>query len=534
MPTGVTIKPTFATVAIVHNSVTYPTQTKDLMQCRVTLSCDNKAGDCDIVLENSFGTYDNLFVGGDPVSISLYKAGGASTQVFGGIIDDVKIKHVSKSVSTCTLHAIDWSWLLLSRLVSAVYITLDPVNNPGPTVDQVVIDLINNPQRLVTNQSTTYNFGGLGLTAASTGSGGYVQPSGINIQNKTFYNQPVNDCLQELANIGLANWFVDPAGNVHFFIIPTMGTQGSYSSTQALTESLIEDMNIEDVYTGIYNVTAVVGGSLDGVDQHNEAFSSNVATQGTYYAVQFVAGQVSLDNIGLYVYKIQTSGLVAVVPLAGEIRLDAGYVPGGSSNTPQGGPTIANWQATGDQVPNGSGNQTWVTIPCSADLQPGNKYWLIVYATAQNPAEPNDEYYIGTGGSMLQATSTNGTSWTPSTAAAINFRTYFAEQILAIPADMSSVAKYGPRETCITDTTIASPRWAMIDAQAYLNILAKRKRILTIDSVAPDTIITPGQSVYVQDTSRGVTGWFVALDITYNIQDVSCFEANYTLAAYLP
>ena len=517
-----TIKPTFAQVWINGNQISGP----DMIQCRATLSCDNKAGDCDIVLNDSNGTYDNLFIGGQSIQIYFYKSGGTPSLQWAGVVDDVKVSHVMSKYATIDIHGIDKSWVMLNRLISAVYQTIDLVNNPGPTLDQVVIDLVTNSQNLVDTYQTIYNFGALGITAANPPSG-FVQPSPIHIQNLSFYNQAVNDCIQQLANIGLANWYVDVNGALHFFIISNTGTQSQWSSTQTLDETLINNIDIEDNYQGLYNLVAVVGGSEDTVDQHNENYTSGfLNTQSKYYAVQFTAGQVAIDNIALYGYMIQTNPLVPVTGISGSIVGDNAGVPANNQ-------LWANWQATFDQFPNGSANATWVTIPCSTNLTPGQKYWLIIYETPTNPNEPSDGYYIGYGGTLNYASSPDGQTWTTGSGPAMAFRTYYANQILAMPADLQSAAKYQPRETVVTDTSIALPKWAMIIAQGYLNILSKCKRILTIDAVVPDTFIQPGQSVYVNDQDRGVVGWFQVLDITYSIKDVQCFQVNYSLAAYI-
>jgi hypothetical protein len=520
--TVVTVKPTYAQVFINGTQVT----PSDIIQCRVTLSCDNKAGDCDIILNDSQGTYDGLYYGSQSIQIYLYKSGGTPSLQWSGVVDDIKTMHTMKHYCTMDIHGVDKSWVMMNRLVSAVYQTIDLVNNPGPSLDSVVIDLVTNPSNLVDTYQTIYDFGALPITAANPPAG-YVQKSPIYVQNLTFYNQAVNDCLQQLANIGLANWYVDVNGALHFFIISNSGTQGQWSSQQIIDESLMNDMTIEDIYSGIYNLVAVTGGSYDQVDQHNENYSSGfINTQNQYTAIKFTAGQVAVDNIAFYGYMIQSNPLVPVTQISGAIVGDNGGVPANNQ-------LWAQWNANYSQFPNGAANATWVTIPCSANISPGQDYWIIIYKTPSNPAEPSDGFYIGEGGSESYATSPDGQAWTAGTGPGIAFRTYYQSQILAMPADLTSASKYQPRETVITDTSIALPKWAMIVAQGYLNILAKPKRILTIDSVAPDIFIQPGQSVKVINADRGINGWFQCLDITYNIEDVSCYQANYTMAAYV-
>lgn len=530
-----TVAPIIAQLTITHASTPYNfgagSGNSDLLTLRCTLSCDNKAGDCEFVLNDSNGTYDSangpLFVGGDSVTINIYKKGLSPTLVFAGQIDDVKVSHIMSPYSEMTIHVTDLSLVLLNRLVTAVYFTLDPVNNPGKTVDQIVIDLITNKQRLTTVQNGL-NTSGLGLNAALVSGGGFVQPSGIYVQNKTFYNQSVSDCLQELASLALANWYVDASGNVHFFMISNTGTQGTFYAPQPLTNSLIKDMDSEDNYQGIYNIVGVAGGSIEQKDQFNETNSAYLFSQTSYYAVQFTAGQVSIDNIGLLMYKVQTNALVSVVPLAGEIRLDNG-------NTPQGGATVGTWQCQADSVPTGIGGVTWVTIPCSVQygLQPGQKYWLIVYKTPQNPNETADGYYLASGASLLKATSSDGVTWSTSTGAALDFRTYYTIASFAYPAyDASSIAAYGSRETVVTDTSQQSIVGLAQEAQSYLNFLAKRKRLLTVHAFPFDTVVLPGMSVFVNDTVRNIIGWFTALNITFRISGVDCYQVDYTLASY--
>ena len=317
------IKPTLAAISINGSAV----EPQLVTECRVTLSCDNKAGDCDIVLNDAYGTFDGLYAGGDPVVISIYKAGSSTEQViFAGVVDDLKTSHVSKNVATIDVHAIDKSWVLLQRLVSAVFQTLAPQYYAGYTIDQLVIQLVTNPALLVTNQLVlnNINFGGTGLTAANPPTG-FVQPSPIYVQSQTFYNQAINDCIQELANLGLANWYVDPDGALHFFIISNTGTQGSWASTQQLTTSLINDATIEDQYQNLYNVVLVVGGAIDSPDQSvppavgitwPPAFTPTgwLFTQNGWYAVQFTAGQTGIDNLGLFMYMVWSNPLVAVPP----------------------------------------------------------------------------------------------------------------------------------------------------------------------------------------------------------------------------
>ncbi len=523
-----TAAPVLAQVIIAHNGTNYTfgagATDKSLLSCRLTLSCDSKAGDTDIQLNDSTGTWDDFFIGGDSVTIKIGKSSGALTTVFAGAIDDIKTAHVMSTQCIQTIHAIDLSWQLLNRLVNAAYITLDPVNNPGQTIDAIVVDLITNPNRLVTYQNGLNRTGLTGITAATTANGGYVQPSAVHVQNKTFYNQSVNDCMQELANLGLAQWFIDSSGNVHFFQISNTGSKGSYASTQSLDNSLIMDLTKEDVYSGIYNVVGVVGGSVDAIDQHNETNSSYSPSLGNYYAVKFVAGQVMLDAIAIQMYKTQSNLLVPIPGLSGDIRYDNG-------GTPQGGPIVTQWTVTQDNVPTGSSAVTWVTIPCTGILQPGTAYWLVVY---QSGLDSSNEYQIATGGSLTTATSSDGVTWTThASTAAVNYRTYYAEQILSMLIDSQSIGLYTSRETVETDTTIASIAGAAQEAYAYLNVLAKCKRILNITAFPPDTIILPGQSVYVADTVRNVIGWYQTLDITYNIKDISCLSVNYTMASYI-
>jgi hypothetical protein len=103
--------------------------------------------------------------------------------------------------------------------------------------------------------------------------------------------------------------------------------------------------------------------------------------------------------------------------------------------------------------------------------------------------------------------------------------------VLNMSADSTSMSKYGSRETVVTDTTIPTFQAAAQEGQAYLNVLSKKKRYLTVQAFPTDTLIYPGQQVQLIDGK--LNSYFVCLDVTYKIADVSCYEVDYRLMTYV-
>ncbi|MHB1910225.1 MAG: hypothetical protein ACYCQJ_15310 [Nitrososphaerales archaeon] len=583
--TTASLIPTLASVVVTHQSTNYNFGS-NLIECDVTPACDNKASEATLTINDSSGAYDDpsiggsLFVPGDAIQVSIFKEGQTPVQIFNGTLDDCKVEHQSKYVKTLTLHAIDLSQRLMTRLVNTAYVTINTIANPGYTVDAIVKDLITNHSVLLSVQNGT-NTSGLGLTVNN------VQASSIYIQNKIFSRQSVNDCIRELANVGLANFYVDATGDVHFF------TWSSIYSSVTLDDSVIQDIAIEDDGTGIYNNIYVVGGSQDSIDSApsrtltvgtsnsgqavltvastsqffvgevvlvnvtgstqesatissinpgvsltmsanltythnaNETVIADNGSEGSYnnyYAQKFQASQYALDQVVFLMHKIQSNGLVPVNNISGEVRMD-------NNGTPNGGATITTFSIQASAVPTGSGNETLVSVNASGNLVPGQYYWLILYAGGQ---DANDQYYWHTDGSTsgTHATSTDGITWTV-VASSYNFvyETLVSQDVLSMSSDSTSMSLYGSRETVVTDTTIPTFQAAAQEGQSYLNVLAKKKRSLTISAFPTDTLINPGEQVKVIDGN--LNAYFVCLEITYRIKDVSCYRVDYQLMAYV-
>lgn len=576
-----------ASVTVTHVVTGTPyTFGHDLIECDPSLSCDNKASEILITVNDASGAYDDssiggpLFFPGDTIVVSIYKEGQTPIQIFNGTVDDAKIQHPSAYVKYLVLHGIDLSQKLMTRLVNTAYITFNTLTSPGFTIDSIVRDLITNPSVLLSYQNGT-NTTGLGLTTNNVQT---LSPE-IYTQNQTFSRQSVNDCIRQLANIANANFYVDASGDVHFFVI------SSIFSSVTLDNTVIMSLEIEDDGTSIENDIFVVGGSEDAIDaapsrtltvgtsnsgqavltvqstsqyfvgeqvminptgptqelktissinpgvsltmSANLTYTHNggetvIADNGSessyqnYYAQEFTAGQYELDQVVFLMHKVQSSGLVPVNNISGEVRQD-------NNGSPAGGATIVTFSIQGSAVPNT--NETLVNVNAGGTLVPGQNYWLILYAGGQ---DANDTYYWHTDGSTTgsHAHSTDGINWTIVTSSYnFVFETLVAQQVLNMSSDATSMSKYGSRETVVTDTTIPTFQAAAQEAQAYLNVLAKKKRYLTIQAFPTDTLIEPGQQVKVIDGN--LNAYFMCLDISYKIADVSCYEVDYRMFEYV-
>ena len=526
--------PLICTVTVTHNGTAY-NLANDLTEANPTLCADSRSGSCDIVMRNDSAQYGSpgnpLFEPGDTVSITGNKVGGTPQSLFTGYVQIPRyVKEYGGSNNKyMRLNCIDASAPLQWRFANTAFQTFN-VLNPGYTIDTIVNDLLSTPALLMDYQAGI-NLTPLGITHNNVAAQTY------RLQNITFSQQSVFSCISQLAQYANANFFVDSNNDMHFFEV------GTVLSTVVLDDSLLRKLDISDDGTQLQSVLAVNGGTIDTVDDNYQpaTFGTPYNTYGQYVAVQFRAGNFNLDTINLYLQKIQSSGLVPVNSLGGEIRTD-------NTNTPDGGTTITTFTLTSDQV---SLAYTWTPISVSTTLVPGNLYWIILYAAGQNST---NHYNIGAqtnavggylGSSRYYATSTTGlaASWTVSNSAAgacPAFVELVAGGILSIQTDPISIARYGgPRDGVWTDLTLPTFQAAGQLGAALLGVgttnwgLAKKKRFLRVDAFPADTLIQPGSSVNVVDTDYALNAWFTSTQVQYNIKGMDCTKVSYQLQEFL-
>lgn len=516
--------PIFAHVSVNHSGAPYSLD-NSLVEADPTLSADGRSGSCELIVRNDQGQYDWLFVGGDPITISIYKTGQAPTNVFNGTLQHVRPVKEYGGLHNKFLRmtAIDGTGILQARLANTSYQTFQ-ATAPGFTVDYIAKDLVTNPANLLLYQAGI-STSTLGITVNN------VASILIYVKNIVFSQQSVFNCLNQLAQYSLSNFYVDASLDLHFFQVQ------SITSAQVLDDTLLSTLDIDDDVTDTKNAMTVNGGTVDAVDDSQTDFSGgSTSTFGQYLAVQFTAGNFSLDVINLWLQKLQSSPLVPVNDLNGEIRTD-------NSGSPSVGGTLLTFNvkqtSVSVQAPTTS---TPTPISTSGLLQPGNKYWIILYKSGQDANNCYLWYYAkGTSGSRPYATSPDGTTWTVFNAgSAFAFQELVAGGILSVITDPTSLTKYGfPRETSIQNQGLPNQAAAGSLGSALLGVgttnwgMAKKKRFVRITAFPPDIVINPGENVQVIDADLGVNDYYTCLQATYVIKGYECLEVNYQMQRFL-
>lgn len=534
----VTAAPVFAHLTVTHAGTAF-SMDNDIIEVSPTLSADSRGGTLEALVRNDtgqYGTFANpIFQPGDSVTVSIYKTGLAPTNIFKGYL--VAPRYVKEYGGTnnkyMRFRAADGSLLLQSIFVNTAYQTfLD--TDPGKTVSFIAKDLITN----TANQMDSIN--GHPYTLPITVNN--VNTINIYIRNIVFSQQSIYSALSQLAQYSYSNFYVDANLDLHFFQVQ------SVTSASVLDDTLLRVLDVEDDGTDIKSVVAVNGGQVYNVDDAFEDYQGgNTTTYNQYLAVQFTAKNFNLNGINMVLTKTQSSGLVPVNDLNGEIRTDNG-------NTPDGGSTIVTFKLTGQQVnpaaPTGTVSQINLlptglsNVTVGATLVPGNKYWIILYASGQNASNHYNWYYGSTATARNWATSPTGAggSWTvTNSSAAFAFETLIAGGILTIQRDDVSIAQYGgfQRDTSIQDLSIPKQSAATNLAVALLGNttnnwgMAKKKRFLRVEAFPPDVPINPGELVEVKDTDYGLDDFFTALQIQYVIKGYECTSVSYQLQRFL-
>lgn len=478
------------------NSSYYTTR---LLQTKVITEY-GRSSQATIFLDNFDKTLNSVFVPGQEVFIEVSKGSAyTDTKLFGGIVGAVKNMRKRGVYEASTkydynvmkLRCGDYTDLLRRNLVEEVF--SDP---SGSGWD--IADIVQNA-----NYGLMANYGA-GITTNNV-----VATTGVKIKDIRFPYMFPADCLNQLGEGSIHNWYVDPDKDLHFFAEETIESGETIDS-----QTLIGDFEVTKEGDQIRNHILIFGGDERSTDTSQATSTTGDSLHSHYLADEFTPFRARLDGIQLFVEKIGSP----VSDLYIEIRED-------NSNEPSGDIIAQGFERKERIAASGGGV---IRIDVKADLDTNKTYWVILLKTGD--ISNTYKWYRDATGSDTDAYSTDGSAWTVD-ASGNNYYmiTEYLAKIINDAQHDESVDTYGKRSYALKDASIMDRVSSEYVMDGYLQANAFATETLEGIIYPLDSIIVPGAKVAVIDTSSGINDNFIMRRQTYDITDVGALEIGVTL-----
>ena len=164
--------------------------------------------------------------------LSIFNSG--LTHIFGGTCTNVEITIQGGTLLAYQISCVDWSYKLNSILVTKSYAAMDPAD--------IVADIIAN-----------FVPAGLGFTQ------NHVVRGNFQVASIKFKYEQVTQALEKLAKQIGWEWYVDPAKDIHFFLVQNNPAPFNIDETTGMIEWPSLDVQID--LTNMKNSVYVVGGN---------------------------------------------------------------------------------------------------------------------------------------------------------------------------------------------------------------------------------------------------------------------------------
>jgi len=314
----------------------------------------------------------------------------------------------------------------------------------------------------------------------------------ITLDNISFNYVPLYDALKTIMDLTATYLQPDTNNNINLRI------KGSRDSGLVFTDTDFKpSVGFIQALEELKNIVYVVGSEDYFEDQiQTDVTGGTYQTNQYYLATSFTPDRGGLRQISLYLEKI---GLPP--DLTGKIVRDNNGEPTGE--------VLVYFTYNRNYL----GAAGWYPTSASAQLIPGQKYWIVLDLTGD--ASNYYRWYYGVSGEY--AYSTDGVNWTVGTGAGA-YKTYYGVPVIVKVSDEDSVSLYGGREIVVRDESIKDRRTARTLATQILN---ERKNIRSDFGsivVYSASVPRPGEMITINSTKFNVNNQYLVKAVRIELE----------------
>jgi len=453
----------------------------------------------DLHIENNNYKWTTTFTAGATVYVAIGKDASSMLTVFGGRLIRPKVHQDQSAVTEFVAHAEGWRDNLEQKTIISYKRsqkrngdqTLDLTDAVNMRVTDIIVDLMN-------RTDTTYqNSQNSGISAALTTSSGLIVPSDISIPDVSYVYKRLDDGLKELFDYIGYIWGVDADAKLYGRPINAADDSGV-----TLDGSTIIDIDVEDDIDDTENRIFVIGSDtmVTGVSSSTHT-GGPLNTSSLFLAQKFLPTADDLRYAQFWVDKVGAPANLAV----GIYQDD--------SNKPTGA-IVRFSELNNKDVSSTSVELRQVEI--NQQITTSSPYWIVLFKSADT--SNYYRWYTDGGSSGSTATATDGVTWsTVSGTSTFAHQIVFGNPLVYVAEDIPSTSSYGIRELPWRQPEIENLQQAIMMGKGLLGTMGKKKRILTVKSFMPNTVLIPGERVTISN-SNIVATTFLMTDCSYELE----------------
>ena len=252
------------------------------------------------------------------------------------------------------------------------------------------------------------------------------------IPNIRFAWEYVGDCIERVATLAGADFYVDENDDLHFYDNSSMSSDHTISSDELISARIQKDSYKH--YDRVY----VIGGKEKYLDVNNETATTAIDTYAKYYASAFTVSKNNLLYVSAYIKKV--GDMIEDLPF--EIVEDDG------AGDPLGN-MVANGKFLAEDITTDGGFVLSTVI--DAQLSTATTYWIVFYKTGTDAAKTYQIYHDNSTANGHEDSDDGTSSWTDRVGL-LAFKTYYGVQIIK-----SSTANKKIAGDYYTDVLVAEP-----------------------------------------------------------------------------
>ncbi len=412
--------PKYWEITILHGVTTTNLNDANIIEsARLKDQLGKRADEFELRLYNNDGDYSSSFAIGDDVYFYLGYYPDPTTKIFHGIITSIEFDLPYPNKNTMIIRGVDFGTFRLGQtIVSGIK------EFTGQTPTAII-------QSLMAEYCPD-------ITYAN------VETFEDTIPNIKFGWEYVGDCIETLATLAGADFYVDEYDDLHFY------DNTSLSSDHTIGDDEIFSARIQRDSYKHYDRVFVIGGKEKHLDVENATADTAVNTYAKYYGSQFTVSETNLLYVSAYIKKVGTVS----EDLPFEIYEDNSGDPTGD---------IVAWGSFG--ASNITTDAAWVqSTLIDLQLSTSKTYWLVFKLTGTNAANTYQIYHDNSTANGHEDSEDGSTGWTDRTGL-LAFKTYYGVQIVKESKAASKIAGDHYTDIVITDPTIDDYETATLLAQ---------------------------------------------------------------------
>ncbi len=392
--------------------------------------------------------FDDLYVLGSTVEIFCDSSNPPTSKVFKGYLEEREVKQPAKTRRILSLVCNEYFHVV----AAGIQVAERYVNKKAGVI---VKDLFSR----YASEFNTVN----------------VQDTDVTVEEVVLDYMSLLDAVDELAKLGFAQYYVDPALNVYFYPRRTMEDLVTIQAASIRLGGVVRESVVD-----MKNKVTVLGGFSKKPDQQQTTAASYVALDTKHRAASFTPKERSLMKIDLYLEKIGSPSS----DLVGRIVEDVpGFGPTGTR--------IAGLMFRRDDV-SAAG---WYSALLDEVLRTEKKHWIIV--DKNGDASNTFRWSHDNGATGENAESTDGSTWTVNANSfKFAFKSYYGEPVIEAAVHSPNLRTYKERADVVVDRSISDKDTAK---RLALSKLTEESKVWKTVSIPVDlsSLPLPGRRVVV-------------------------------------